>query len=51
MPKMRLRQSVVFWHGPWVGLLRALIFPLSAVSWLGGSESKGLIQGLESRVL
>ncbi len=46
-----MRQSVVFWHGPWDGLPRALILPLGAVSWLEGSESKGLIQGLESRVL
>jgi len=51
VPRMRMCQSVVFWHGPWDGLPRALILPLGAVSWLEGSESKGLIQGLESRVL
>jgi hypothetical protein len=46
-----MRQSVVFWHGSWDGLPRALILPLGAVGSLEGSESKGLIQGLESTVL
>ena len=51
VPRMRMRQSVVFWHGSWDGLPRALSLPLGAVGSLEGSESKGLIQGLESTVL